>query len=111
MHLTNEMPQERRAAGRYAIERDLRWKLRSKKSREVPSSGRTVNISSSGVLFSTSALAVPGSIVEVAISWPVTVDGDVELQLIARGRLTRCQNGLAAVHFQQREFRARHAQL
>ena len=111
MSLTNDMMQERRVAGRYAIERDVRWKLRSKKSREAPASGRTVNISSSGVLFSTSTSPVPGSIIEVAISWPVAVDGDVELQLIARGRLTRCHDGLAAIHFQQREFRPRHAQL
>jgi hypothetical protein len=33
------------------------------------------------------------------------------LQLIARGRLTRFTDGLAAVQFQQREFQARHSQL
>ncbi|HYL74984.1 MAG TPA: PilZ domain-containing protein [Bryobacteraceae bacterium] len=102
---------ERRSAERYAIQRDVRWRLKSKRTREAPAAGRTVNISSSGVLFTTSTFALPGIVVEVAISWPVPTDGDGELQLIARGRLTRCKDGFAAVHFQQREFRARQAQL
>jgi hypothetical protein len=102
---------ERRATERYAIQRDVRWKLRSKRTREAPAAGRTVNISSTGVLFTTSAYAIPGTVVEVAISWPVPMDAEGELQLIARGRLIRCNDGLAAVHFQQREFRARESQL
>ena len=111
MNVANGTQVERRSAERYAIQRDVRWRLKSKRTREAPAAGRTVNISSSGVLFATSALAVPGIVVEVAISWPVPMDGDGELQLIARGRLTRCSEGLAAVHFQQREFRARNAEL
>ncbi|HEV2688968.1 MAG TPA: PilZ domain-containing protein [Bryobacteraceae bacterium] len=111
MNVASANPVERRGAERYAIQRNVRWKLRSKRSREAPASGRTVNISSSGVLFTTSACTVPGSAVEIAVSWPVPMDGDGELQLIARGRLTRCADGLAAVHFQQREFRSRNTQL
>lgn len=111
MIAANETQVERRSAERYAIQRDVRWRLKSKRTREAPAAGRTVNISSSGVLFATSAFAVPGIVVEVAISWPVAMDGGGELQLIARGRLTRCSDGMAAVHFQQREFRARQAQL
>lgn len=111
MNAANEKQVERRSAERYAIQREVRWRLKSKRTREAPTAGRTVNISSSGVLFTTSAFAVPGIVVEVAISWPAPMDGDGELQLIARGRLTRCNGGLAAVHFQQREFRSRHAEL
>jgi hypothetical protein len=111
MNVANETQVDRRAAERYAIQRDIRWRLKNKRGREAPAAGRTVNISSSGVLFATSAQAVPGNVVEVAISWPVPMDGDGELQLIARGRLTRCKDGLAAVHFHQREFRALQAQL
>ena len=111
MKAMNEPQPDRRASERYAIERDLRWKLRGKRTREAPATGRTVNISSTGVLFTTAAYLVPGNVVEVAISWPVSADGDGELQLIARGRLTRCTDGLAAVQFQQREFQARHSQL
>jgi len=111
MIAANEKQVERRSAERYAIQRDVRWRLKSKRTREAPAAGRTVNISSSGVLFATSTFAVPGIVVEVAISWPVPMDADGELQLIARGRLIRCSDGMAAVHFQQREFRARQAQL
>jgi len=102
---------ERRAAERYAIARDIRWKLQGRRTREAPAVGRTVNISSAGVLFTIGSPVAPGKLVEVAISWPVPLDGDDQLQLIARGRLVRCFDGLAAVEFRQREFRARHAQL
>lgn len=103
---------ERRAAERYAIERDVRWKLQGRRTREAPAVGRTVNISSAGVLFTTfgSPIAI-GKLVEIAISWPVPLDGDDQLQLIAKGRLVRSFDGLAAVEFRQREFRARHTQL
>ena len=102
---------ERRVAERYAIERDIRWKLQGRRTREAPAVGRTVNISSAGVLFKTGSPVALGKQVEIAISWPVPLDGDDQLQLIARGRLVRCTNGLVAVQFRQREFRARHTQL
>jgi len=101
----------RRASERYSIERVMRWRLRTKQSREAPAAGRTLNIISTGVLFSTQTSIAQGSVVEVAITWPVPTEAGTELQLFARGRVTRSQNGIAAVHFQQREFRPRHAQL
>lgn len=102
---------ERRAAERYAIERDIRWKMQGRRTREAPAVGRTVNISSAGVLFTTGSAVAPGKLIEIAISWPVPLEGDDQLQLIAKGRLVRCTDGFAAVEFRQREFRARHAQL
>jgi len=103
--------EERRAAERYAIERDVRWKLQGRRTREAPAVGRTINISSAGVLFTTESPVASGKLIEIAISWPVPSDGGDQLQLIAKGKLVRCLDGAAAVEFKQREFRARHTQL
>jgi hypothetical protein len=100
---------DRRGAERFAIERDIRWKLRGKKTREAPALSRTVNISSAGVLFRTYEDLLSGKLVEVAISWPVPLEDDGTLELIACGRLVRCTAGLAAIQFQKREFRSSHA--
>ncbi len=94
----------RRGAERFSIQRDVRWKLKSDRIEES-ATGRTVNISSSGVLFASAIPAPVGKLIEVAISWPVSQDSESELELIARGRIVRCMDGQVAVHFHHREFR------
>ncbi len=68
-------------------------------------SGTTVNLSSGGVLFQTEQALIPGKRLEMAISWPAQLDNRCALKLVARGRVVRCEKGLAAVEIQQYEFR------
>lgn len=96
--------ENRRGAERYSIQRDVRWRLKADRTRDT-AAGRTLNISSSGVLFASDISVPVGKLVEVAISWPVSPDGEGELQLIASGRVVRCAAGQVAVHFDHREFR------
>ncbi len=67
--------------------------------------GTTLNMSSSGVLFTTDRALLPGKRVEMAISWPAQLDNRMSLKLVARGRVVRCEAGTAAVEIQQYEFR------
>jgi len=99
----NEQKIERRRAGRYSIERDLKWKWQAKRTRQAPEHGRTLNISSGGVLFTTGFSLPIGKLVEVGINWPVP-EPDCGLQLTARGRVVRSDAGCTAVEFRQREF-------
>ena len=95
---------ERRRAGRYSIGRDLKWKWQAKRTRQAPEHGRTVNISSGGVLFTTGFSLPLGKLVEVGIHWPVMPEIEAGLQLTARGRVVRSDAGCTAVEFRQREF-------
>jgi c-di-GMP-binding flagellar brake protein YcgR len=97
-------PPERRRAARYSIERDLRWKWQGRRTRQAPEHGRTVNISSGGMLFTTNFLLPPGKLVEVGINWPVAPGSDGGLQLAAKARVVRSDAGCTAVEFKQREF-------
>ena len=98
---------DRRAAGRYSIQEDVRWSLRDRQ--DVLEPGKTVNISSAGVLFDTGSFAPQGTLVDVAINWPVPTDTGAVLQLMARGRVVRFSDGRAAVQFHQTQFRRRQA--
>jgi len=96
---------ERRASDRFPIERDLKYRILSKRNGDEAGSGKTVNMSSNGVLFSTESILLPGRRVEVAINWPAQLNAKVSLKLVARGRVVRYEQGMAAMEIQQYEFR------
>lgn len=95
---------DRRDSDRFPIERDIRYKVLGKRSDEV-GSGKTLNISSSGILFTKEHLLVPGKRLEVTVNWPVSLNNKCNLNLIARGRVVRTERGRAAIKIQQYEFR------
>jgi hypothetical protein len=100
-----ERKDDRRGADRFPIEREIRFKILSRKESEEGGLGKTINMSSNGVLFSADRLVVPGKRMEVAISWPAQLNAKVALKLVARGRVVRCQDGNVAIEIQQHEFR------
>ncbi len=107
---TAKQTNERRASDRFPMEREVRYKMVSRKTSDATGSGKTVNMSSGGVLFTTEGLLVPGKQVELAISWPVQLDSKVPLKLVARGRVVRAEEGMAAIEIQQYEFRTQAGQ-
>jgi hypothetical protein len=107
---TSNDKNERRASDRFPIERDIRYKILNRKSEDESGLGKTVNMSSNGVLFTTDGFLLPGRRVELAISWPAQLNSKVSLKLVARGRVVRAEEGHAAVEIQQYEFRTQGAQ-
>lgn len=72
--------------------------------------GKTIDVSSGGVLFEAEDLVPPESKIELALNWPFRLDGSCALQLIVRGRILRVDNGKVAVRSEFHEFRtARHS--
>ena len=100
---------DRRAGDRYPIEREVRYKVLSKKDADEGGMGTTINMSSSGVLFTTEHLLIPGKRLELAISWPAQLNGKCALKLVAKGRVVRYEEGRAAIQIQQYEFRTKGA--
>jgi hypothetical protein len=62
-------------------------------------------MSSSGVLLISEHMLVPGRRVEIAVSWPAQLNDKCALQLVARGRVIRFEEGRAAIEIQRYEFR------
>lgn len=96
---------DRRSSDRFPIQREVRFKVISKKTGDEAGSGTTLNISSRGVLFTTDRMLLPGKRLEMAISWPAQLNNKCALKLVARGRVVRCEEGKAAIEIQQYEFR------
>lgn len=102
---------ERRASKRFAIEQDAFYRILD--HRVVPperGSGKTVDISSGGVLFETEQRLRPGKRVEVSVNWPANLEGGCPLKFVAFGRIVRADGRRAAMRMEQHEFRTRRAQ-
>ena len=99
------MHPDRRHSDRFPIEREVRYRVLSKRSAEDVGDGRTVNISSSGVLFTSDQVLLPGRRLELSINWPAQLNHQCALKLVARGRVVRFEEGRAAIEIQQYEFR------
>jgi hypothetical protein len=102
---TDSNATDRRSSDRFFIEREVRYKVLNKKSGEESGTGKTINMSSTGVLFTTDQMLLPGRRIEVSISWPAQLNNKCALRLVARGRVVRFDDGKAAMEIQQYEFK------
>jgi len=95
---------DRRNPGRFPMDREIRFRMTNKRN-ELVGAGRTVNMSSKGLLIRTEQKLLTGKRLEMAISWPAQLDHKCALKLIARGKVVRAEAGTAAVSIEQYEFR------
>jgi hypothetical protein len=105
VNVMENLQADRRHSDRFPIEREVRYRVLNKRGGEEAGVGKTLNISSHGVLFTSEHLLLPGRRMELAISWPAQLDHKVPLKLVARGRVLRFEDGRAAFEIQQYEFR------
>jgi hypothetical protein len=104
----SESASDRRASDRLPIQRDVRYKLLGgKKSVKQMGLGKTVNMSSGGVLFTTESLLPKGKWVELAVSWPAQLDQTIALKFVAVGCLVRSDETQAATSIERYEFKTR----
>ncbi|HYW43523.1 MAG TPA: hypothetical protein VE959_11750 [Bryobacteraceae bacterium] len=69
--------------------------------------GKTLNMGSGGILFTTEEKLPMGRMVELSINWPARLDGTCPLKMVARGRVVRSEDTRAAVRIERYEFRTR----
>jgi hypothetical protein len=70
-------------------------------------SGRTIDLSSSGLSFTADRPLQTGQKLDVYIDWPVLLDGGVQLQLIMSGVVVRTGGTATALQIERHEFRTR----
>ena len=99
---------ERRAAIRFAIGQEVLYKVLDHRTATPESGvGKTLDISSGGVLFETEQQLRTGKRVELSVNWPVLLEGGCPLKFVAVGRVVRAEETWAAMHIEQYEFRTR----
>ena len=72
-------------------------------------SGRTIDMSSSGLSFTANTPLSIGQTLGVSIDWPVLLDGGVQLQIAALGVVVRTNAAVTAIRIERHDFRTRRA--
>jgi len=100
---------ERRDSNRFPLQQELSYRVVNSKIDRVSGNGRTVDMSSSGICFTTQEQLQIGKQVEVAVNWPAMLDGTCPLRFVAVGRVVRADMHCAALKIERYEFRTRGA--
>ena len=74
---------DRRSSDRFPIEREVRYKMLDGKTVLHSGAGKTVDMSSGGVLFTTEHPLNAGNRLELSVNWPAQLDNSCPLKLVA----------------------------
>jgi PilZ domain len=97
---------ERRGTSRFPLREEVRYKMLQGKV-ITTGVGRTLNIGSGGMLFTTEHRLPIGRTIEISVNWPARLDGTCALKFVATGRIIRAEEDRAAVRIERYEFRTR----
>ena len=97
---------ERRCTTRFPVNEDLKYRVWHE-SFQVSGVGKTLNVGSRGLLFTTEEKLPFGHRVEISMKWPARLGGTCPLKFVASGRVVRAETGKAAIRIERYEFRTR----
>ena len=96
---------ERRVKRRFPLQQEVRYKMLYGQRIAETGSGKTSNISSGGVWFTTESMLTTGMPVEVSMNWPVLLNESCPMKLMIYGCVIRSNEKGAAVAIERYEFR------
>ena len=96
---------ERRTKRRFMIDQEVKYKMLYGQRIAETGVGRTMNISSGGVWFSTENMLTSGMPVELSMNWPVLLNDSCPMKLMIYGCVVRSNEKGAAVAIERYEFR------
>lgn len=96
---------DRRTKFRFAIHRELRYKLLERNAIVATGTGETIDLSSGGVAFSIKEPLKVGAFIELSISWPVLLHASCPMRLIVFGRVLRSTERKSVCSVDKYEFR------
>ena len=99
---------ERRAKRRFRLELDVGYKiLTAGQGTAETGKGRTQNISSGGIWFTTERPLAAGALIELAMDWPVLLNDACPMKLMIYGTVIRSNDQGAAALIERYDFRTR----
>ena len=96
---------ERRSDRRFPLTLDLRYSILSMGRPRISGSGRTIDLGSTGLSFTSDRTFAIGQQLDIAIQWPVLLGGGVQLQLMLFGSVVRTDGNTSAMRIEHHEFR------
>jgi hypothetical protein len=103
--LLNGGDRDRRIKRRFQIEQEVRYKMLYGQRIAETGTGKTRNISSGGIWFTTDNTLTPGMPVELSMNWPVLLNDSCPMKLMIYGCIIRSSEKGAAVAIERYEFR------
>ena len=100
---------DRRGSNRFPLREEVRFRTLRAKSRNLQGTGKTIDMSSGGVFFTTERELPHGWLIELSVNWPARLGGVCPLQFVAVGRVIRSDGASAAVRIERYEFKTRKA--
>jgi PilZ domain len=101
----NAIGGNRRQNRRYHLQLEVKWKLIRRRRVLDTGTGRTVDVSSGGILFDAGRHLPEGLNVELSIAWPVLLHNVAPMQLVVAGKIVRGDGHRVAIETVQHEFR------
>ena len=98
---------DRRETSRFPVREEVRYRVLQAKWWPASGVGKTLDIGSGGILFTTEERLPIGRLVEVAVNWPVRLDGACPLRFVAVGKVVRSEATKAAVQITRYAFKTR----
>jgi hypothetical protein len=95
---------DRRSRVRYPLELPVFYRSLERR-RPQAGQGWVMNMSSGGVLVSSPHQIDAGTGLELSIEWPYLLEGRIPLQLVATGKVVRCENSGFALQLTRHQFR------
>ena len=98
---------DRRETSRFPVQEEVRYRVLHARGFSASGAGKTLDMGSGGILFTTEEKLPMGRQVEVAVDWPVRLDGACPLRFVAVGRVVRSEATRAAVQITRYAFKTR----
>ena len=96
---------ERRSKRRFVIDQEVRYKMLYGQRIAETGVGRSMNVSSNGIWFTTENMLTTGMPVELSMNWPVLLNESCAMKLMIYGCVVRANDKGAAVAIERYEFR------
>jgi hypothetical protein len=96
---------ERRVKRRFPIEQDVLYKMLYGQRIAETGIGKTMNISSGGIWFSTETVLSSGMPIELSLSWPVLLNDSCPIKLMIYGCVIRSSRRGTAAIIERYDFR------
>jgi len=90
---------------RFQIEQEIKYKMLYGQRIAETGRGKSLNISSGGIWFSTENMLTSGMPVELSMNWPVLLNDSCPMKLMIYGCVVRSNEKGAAVAIERYEFR------
>lgn len=97
---------ERRSRVRFPLQLDMYYRP-AEREQNLAIEGKTINLSSAGLLFHSSALPGLGDKVEITVDWPLNLNAVCKIKLVVRGQVMRVTENSAAIKVVTYEFRTK----